>query len=166
VRARSEATPLVAIATVVVGLDQFTKSSLVQLMALHQGTLRLDVIDGLVALEYTENRGAAFGIFAGLSPVLPLASIVVLAALLCHYVRDPKPSSSHTIAVGLIAGGALGNLVDRIRLGYVVDFVSVGSWPNFNVADAAITLGVSIWLWGWLRAEAAWGATRVIDQEG
>jgi lipoprotein signal peptidase len=48
----------------------------------------------------------------------------------------------------------------------VVDFISVGPWPNFNVADAAITLGVSVWLWSWLRSEVAWGATRIIDQEG
>ena len=165
-RVHSDAIALVAIATLIIGVDQFTKSALVWLMDPRQGNARRDLVDGLVAFEYTENRGAAFGLFAGMSPVLALASMVVLAALLLHYAREPRPPIWKTFAVGLIAGGAVGNLVDRVRLGYVVDFVAVGPWPNFNLADAAISLGVLVWLWGWLRSGEAWDATRVIDQQG
>ncbi len=119
-----------------------------------------------MALEYTQNRGAAFGLFTGLAPVLALASIAVLVVLILHYSRQLQPSLWQTIGVGLIAGGAIGNLVDRVRLGYVVDFVSIGPWPNFNVADAAISIGVVIFIWGWLGSEATWSTARTIDQEG
>jgi signal peptidase II len=166
VPARNDALALTGIATFVAGFDQLTKYALISLIVPRQGSFRLDLVDDLVAVEYTENRGAAFGMFDGLAPVLALASIAVLVALLLSYARERTPPRWHTIAVGSIAGGAIGNLFDRVRLGYVIDFMSVGPWPNFNVADAAITIGVSVWLCGWLRSEAAWGATRIIDQEG
>ena len=95
--------------------------------------MRVEAADGWLALEYTENRGAAFGLLPGIAPVLAVATIAILAALLLHYARQTRPPLWHTLAVGAIAGGALGNLIDRVRLGYVVDFVSVGAWPNFNV---------------------------------
>ena len=164
--ARNDALTLVGISTFVTGFDQVTKFALTSLIVPRHERFRFDVVGDLVAVEYTENRGAAFGVFAGLAPVLALASVAVLAALLLSYAREPRPPRWHTIAVGLIAGGAIGNLVDRVRLGYVVDFVSVGPWPNFNIADAAITIGVSMWLCGWLRSETAWGMTKTIDQEG
>ena len=164
--ARNDTLALTGLATFVVAFDQLTKSALISLIVPRQGGFRLDLVGDVVAVEYTENRGAAFGMLDGLAPVLAIASIAVLVALLLSFARERTPPRWHTIAVGSIAGGAIGNLVDRIRLGYVVDFMSVGAWPNFNVADAAITLGVSVWLWGWLRSEAAWGATTIIDQEG
>ncbi|MBW3632452.1 MAG: signal peptidase II [Chloroflexi bacterium] len=162
---RNDGLALVGIATFIAGFDQLTKFALISLIVPGQRSYRLDVVGDLVAVEYTENRGAAFGLFAGLAPLLALASIAVLVVLLLFYARERTPPRWHTIAVGLIAGGAIGNLFDRLRLGYVVDFVSVGPWPNFNVADAAITFGVAVWLWGWLRSETAWSATGIIDQE-
>ena len=164
--ARNEALALTGIAAFVAGVDQLTKIALISLIVPEQGSFRLDLVGDVMAVEYTENRGAAFGMFTGLAPVLALASIAVLVALLLSYAREPKPPRWHTIAVGSIAGGAIGNLVDRVRLGYVVDFISVGPWPNFNVADAAITIGVAVWLCGWLRSEAEWDVTRIIDQKG
>ena len=98
-----------------------------------------------------ENRGAAFGLFSGLVPILTVASIAILMGLLLHYLRAGTAPALANVAIGAIAGGALGNLVDRVRLGHVVDFVSVGPWPNFNVADSAITIGVLILIWGWTR---------------
>ena len=163
--ARNDALALTGIATLVAGFDQLTKTALISLVVPGRGTFRLDLVGDFVAVEYAENRGAAFGLFAGLAPVLALASVAILVALLLYYAREPMPPLWHTIAVGSITGGAIGNLVDRVRLGYVVDFISVGPWPNFNVADAAITIGVAVWLCGWLRSEAEWGATRIIDQE-
>jgi signal peptidase II len=105
-------------------------------------------------------------LFSGVTPVLALASIAILGALLLNYTRQRQPPLWHTLAAGAIAGGAVGNLLDRVRLGYVIDFVSIGLWPNFNVADSAITVGVLVLLWGWLRPEAGWSRARTIDQEG
>ena len=162
---RSDAIVLVALATLVAGFDQLTKAALISVIFPSQANSRLELVDGLVSLEYAENRGAAFGLLAGLTPVLALVSVVILAALLFQYSRQPQPPLWQTFAAGLIVGGALGNLVDRVRLGYVIDFVSVGPWPHFNVADAAITIGFFVWLYGWLRSEATWGAARTSDQE-
>lgn len=164
--ARSDGITLVAIATFIVGFDQLTKSAVISVLDPGQANLRLDLFGGLMALEYTENRGAAFGLFEGLTSVLALVSVVIVVALLLHYSRQPQPQVWQTVAVSMITGGALGNLIDRVRLGYVVDFVSVGAWPNFNVADATISIGVFILLWGWLRQEGAWGTTRTVDQKG
>ena len=164
--ARSDAFSLIAIATLILSFDQLTKFALVSEIIPRQGHSRLDLVGGLIGLEYTENRGAAFGLFSGVAPVLVLASIAILGALLLNYTRQRQPPLWHTLAVGAIAGGAVGNLLDRVRLGYVIDFVSIGLWPNFNVADSAITVGVLVLLWGWLRPEAGWSRARTIDQEG
>ena len=116
---------------------------------------RVEVIDGWLALEYAQNRGAAFGLLAGLAPVLSAASLAILAGLLVLYMRQAKPLLWQTVAIGLISGGALGNLTDRVRLGHVIDFLSVGPWPNFNIADSAITVGVLVLLWGMTRPDTA-----------
>src|SRR5215207_2029039 len=128
---RSDAVTLVGFAASVVAIDQLTKFLLVSTIGPNRFESRVDVVDGWLALEYTENRGAAFGVLSGLVPILTAASIAVLVGLLLHYVRQAKPPLWHTLAVGGIAGGALGNLGDRIRLGHVIDFLSVGAWPNF-----------------------------------
>jgi signal peptidase II len=161
--ARSGAVTLVGITASVVALDQLTKFLLVSTMGPNRFESRVDVVDGWLALEYTENQGAAFGIFSGLVPILTAASIAVLIGLLLHYLQQAGPPLWHTLAVGGIAGGALGNLVDRIRLGHVIDFLSVGPWPNFNVADSAITIGVLVLIWGWTRPATAFDMARVID---
>jgi signal peptidase II len=163
--ARSDTVTLVGIAAFVVTIDQLTKVLLVSTIGPDRIGSRVDVVDGWLAMEYTENRGAAFGVFSGLVPVLTAASIAILTGLLLHYIRQARHPLWHTLAIGGIAGGALGNLVDRVRLGHVIDFVSVGPWPNFNVADSAITVGVLILIWGWTRPTTAFDIARVIDQK-
>jgi signal peptidase II len=125
---------------------------------------RVEVLNGWLALEYTQNRGAAFGVLSGLAPILAAASLAILTGLLAVYSRQLKPAHWQTVAIGLISGGALGNLIDRVRLGHVVDFVSVGPWPNFNVADSAITVGVLVLLWGTTRPATAFGMARATDR--
>jgi len=106
------------------------------------------VIGDWVRLTYIHNPGAAFGLFPGSRPaliVVSLAAIVVVTA-----VAWRKRSRWDVLPLGLILGGAVGNLIDRIRLGEVVDFVQIGIppenyWPVFNVADSAVTIGVA-WL--------------------
>ena len=163
--ARNDTVTLVGIATSVAAIDQLTKYLLVSAIGPGRFESRVEVIDGWLALEYTENRGAAFGILSGLAPILTAASIAILTGLLLHYMRQVKPPYWHTLAIGAIAGGAVGNLVDRVRLGHVIDFLSVGPWPNFNVADSAITIGVLALIWGWTRPATAFDMARVSDQK-
>jgi signal peptidase II len=161
---RSDAILLVALAASVAAIDQLTKALLAS--AIDSGRLasRVTIVDDWLALEYTENRGAAFGLFSGLAPILTGVSIAIVAGLLWHYLHHARPSLLQTLATGAITGGAIGNLVDRIRLGYVIDFVSVGPWPNFNVADSAITVGALVLVWGLTRPASGLASEQPIDQ--
>jgi signal peptidase II len=148
-------------ALVVVVLDQLTKAVVVARLGLHES---VSVVDGLFALTYVRNTGAAFGILAGRMATLrvPLLIAVSLAALvvLVWFLRGlPNDRRLVIAACGAVLGGALGNLIDRAAYGEVIDFldVYVGAWhwPAFNVADAAITLGVLVLCIDSLRGEPA-----------
>lgn len=137
---------------VVVGLDQLTKLWTVKTFALYES---LEIIPGFFSLTYLTNKGAAFGFLAGVDGVwrhyffLILASVALLL-LLVAWVRMRKEHRLYGPALALIAGGAIGNVIDRVRLGAVVDFldfyVAGHHWPAFNVADSAITVGVVLFL--------------------
>ncbi len=133
--------PLVA-ATVVV-VDQATKAVVVERLGPDAQHHRVDLVGTWLAFEYAENRGVAFGLLRSFGSWVPVLAAAVLAAIIVAHARQPTHSAALSVAVGLAVGGAAGNLVDRLRLGHVVDFVAVGPWPNFNVADSAITVGVA-----------------------
>jgi len=96
-------------------------------------------------LIYSRNTGVAFGLFQNMSPLfLVLSILITLGAIYVYIVYLPNQHVGVQLSMGLIIGGALGNVVDRIRLGYVVDFIQIGWWPVFNVADSAITTGATI----------------------
>jgi signal peptidase II len=131
-------------------LDQITKYYVDSSMRLHAS---IPVIDGFFSITYVRNPGAAFGFLAGASPLFRsifFVAVTVLAIILAlHYVwksGDKEPCLM--FALSLIISGAVGNLIDRIRLGEVIDFLDVyiGSshWPAFNVADSAISVGAVI----------------------
>jgi signal peptidase II len=146
---------LAAVAGLVVAVDQATKAWIAGNIVSHEVR---PVIEGFVRLRYTQNTGAAFGIFQGgagaLSLVaLGLIALVGLSAILLFAFRASKGNPLILLAFSLISGGAVGNLIDRMRLGYVVDFVDVHgpsitidnrvyTWPVFNIADSAISMGV------------------------
>ncbi|MBN1103733.1 MAG: signal peptidase II [Deltaproteobacteria bacterium] len=138
-------------ALVVILLDQISKAAVVRTMPVHKA---YPVIDGLFDLVHVRNRGMAFGLMncpdSHLSAYLLMASTVVaILLLLFWFTRLTKEESGVVLGLSLVLGGALGNLIDRIRLGEVVDFLDfyVGHyhWPAFNVADMAITIG-TLWL--------------------
>lgn len=139
-----------AIAAAVIGLDRLTKLLIVRHMELHQS---IPLIDGFLALTHVRNTGAAFGLFAGrlLALRVPFFLAVSTAAvlLLLWFLRGvPVERRLLVVACGAVIGGAIGNMIDRVALGEVIDFVDVYvgvyHWPAFNVADAAITLGVAV----------------------
>ncbi|NOU36404.1 MAG: signal peptidase II [Kiritimatiellaceae bacterium] len=108
------------------------------------------VIPGFFNLVYVRNEGAAWGILGGQMPILILLSIVVLVLLAVYHRKVLNPTLDHRIALGLMVGGICGNLIDRIRVGYVTDFLDfyIGPyhWPSFNVADSAICIAVGLYM--------------------
>ena len=132
-----------AVAASVVLVDQWTKAAITAALGRGQSGSTEQILGSMVQLEYVENRGAAFGVLRGQGSLVSLLALVVLTGLTIYYVRLRAPSPWLAAAVGMIFGGSAGNLIDRARLGYVVDFVAVGPWPKFNIADSAITVGVA-----------------------
>lgn len=126
-----------ALCLFVVALDQGAK-------ALVEGSLALgeevDVL-GPLSLTLSHNRGAAFGLAGGAGVGLALLAVVALALVGFLFARDPGRRGMW-IAVGLVGGGAIGNLIDRVRAGEVTDYVDLPHWPPFNLADVAIVAGV------------------------
>jgi signal peptidase II len=144
----------------VVVLDQITKWLVVRSIGLHD---YVPLVDGLLSLSHVRNRGAAFGILSDWdlpyqSVLLAGLSIAALGAIAAYFWRLPAQARLPRAALALVLGGALGNLVDRARLGYVVDFVHVywreHQWPDFNAADSAITIGVTLLVFDILRSPA------------
>jgi signal peptidase II len=130
------------IAASVVALDQISKLWVRSNLELFQTV----PITGCLSLTYVRNTGSAFGLFANQAFLLILVAIVWLVAILLLYRYLSRSSILSISALGLIFGGAIGNLIDRVRFGYVTDFVDVRlwrdfHWPAFNVADSAITVG-------------------------
>jgi signal peptidase II len=131
-----------ALALTVIGLDHLTKFVVVR--ALAEGESR-PIIGDVLRLSHIRNSGAAFGTLKGFGGILVLAAMVGVVAFALIIVRNPEPVTA--IGAGLVAGGAAGNLIDRIfRPGGVVDFVDFRFWPAFNVADSAISVGAILLL--------------------
>ena len=116
-------------------LDQLTK-----FLAASKLTASLPIIKNVFHLTLTTNTGAGFGILKNFNSALIWVSIFVIGMILYYY--DQIKGNRTAVAVGLILGGIVGNLIDRIRLGYVVDFLDFRVWPIFNIADSAITIGI------------------------
>jgi signal peptidase II len=138
---------------VILGFDQFSKFIVDRSMPLHH---TIPIIDGLFNLTYVRNTGAAFGIFAGSHEAfrLPFLIIVSVLAIGFIFVMLKRLRAGETGLIGalaLILGGAIGNLIDRIVYGEVIDFLDVYwaeyHWPAFNIADSCITVGVTITLY-------------------
>lgn len=128
-------------------LDQFTKHLVRE--GVQYGTV-VPVVDGLFNISHVHNTGAAWGIFSGASHLLIVFSIIMLVVLVLfrnHFLTD---TLTHRLATGLMVAGIIGNLIDRLRLGYVVDFLDFyirdHHFPSFNVADSAICIGVGIYI--------------------
>jgi signal peptidase II len=136
----------------VIALDQWTKhlARTILLGPGGSGPRSVPVLGELVRLTYVENRGAAFGLLQDQTTFFILVGIVVIVVIVASYRQIKAPGWNLNLALGLQMGGALGNLLDRIRYGYVVDFFDLTVWPVFNVADSAICVGVALLAWNML----------------
>jgi signal peptidase II len=135
------------VAAGVVVLDQVTKRIAEERLR-QVGSVPIPGTGDLLRLTYVQNRGAAFGLLQDQTVFFVLVGVVVIGVIAASYRYLPRSGFRLHLALGLQLGGAIGNLLDRVRQGYVVDFVDFGYrsnwWPVFNVADSAIVIGVAL----------------------
>jgi signal peptidase II len=130
----------------VIAADQIAKAAIERNLTIGE---QVDVL-GPLGLTLSHNRGVAFGLAWGGGALLIAFTVLALGFVAYLFSRNPARPWMW-IAVGLVAGGAIGNLVDRVRQGQVTDFVDLPSWPPFNLADVAITCGVLLLVFLYLR---------------
>ena len=146
------------IAGVIVALDQWTKWLVRTNIPSGQSWLpeSLQWLSPYARIVHWYNRGAAFGMFQEGSMVFTVLAFIVIAAIIYYYPQVSKADWPLRLAMSMQLGGALGNLIDRLTIGHVTDFLSVGTFPVFNIADASITMGCVVLLLGvWWQERAA-----------
>ena len=132
-------TSLAAVALAALGADQLTKAIV---------TSRLDLNDevhvvGPFSIHHVTNSGIAFGLFASATPIVILLTSLAVAWMLYFFARSGSRHPVLPVALGLVIGGSVSNLIDRVRLGHVTDFLDLRYWPAFNLADTFIVVGVA-----------------------
>ena len=131
------------IVTAVLFLDQLSKFAISRYLAVNQS---VPIIKGVFHLTLIHNRGAAFGILK--NQLFFFISASILAIILIFFnLKGNTHRRSYSLALGLILAGAMGNLIDRLFFGYVIDFLDLRVWPVFNIADSAITIGAILLGW-------------------
>jgi signal peptidase II len=144
---------LAIVAGLVVLADQITKALILRYLPLHKS---IPVIAGIFDITHVLNPGGAFGLLADLSVVMRTVIFLFISSLAVglvfyFYIKTPRSHTFLSIGFALIFGGAIGNLIDRVRFGMVVDFLDlyIGQyhWPAFNIADSAITVGIFIFIY-------------------
>lgn len=135
-----------ATAGTIIAVDQLTKAAVRASFSVGES---VPVIDGVLWLTHVHNTGAAFGMLAGWGWAFVAVSVAVLAVIGWAALVARPESGVVRLGLALVAGGAAGNLIDRVLAGGVTDFIDVGWWPVFNVADIALDCGVAL-IVGWL----------------
>ena len=133
---------VIALSSLILILDQISKFYISSALSLGQS---IPVVRDIFHISLVYNTGAAFGLFKNQK----IFFIILTAAVVMYIIRDlffhgSRYSLGRRVALGLILGGAAGNFVDRLRLGYIIDFLDFRVWPVFNLADSAITVGIII----------------------
>ena len=132
--------PVWVLAATIFAADQVTKLLIVDWLRFGQSW----PAEGWLRITLARNTGAAFSLFEGQSTILSIVAIAAVGLILWLYSTSGGTSILLRLALGLQLGGAFGNLIDRFRFGYVVDFIDVGPWPIFNVADSSISMGIAL----------------------
>jgi signal peptidase II len=141
---------IVTIATVIIALDQWTKWLVRTHIPAGQSWLpeALLWLSPYARIVHWYNRGAAFGIFQEGSMIFTVLAFIVSAAIIYYYPQVSKTDWPLRLAMSMQLGGAIGNLIDRLTIGHVTDFISVGTFPVFNIADSSISIGCVVLLLG------------------
>ena len=133
---------LAAIAFAAIAADQLTKYIVTSRLALDDGVH----VVGPFWIHHVQNSGIAFGLFASATAVVILATGIAVTWMLVFFARSGARHPILPVALGLVIGGSVSNLLDRVRLGYVTDFLDFRYWPAFNLADSFIVIGVAVLL--------------------
>jgi signal peptidase II len=133
---------LAAVAIAAIVADQVTKHVVTSTLSIDQS---VHVI-GPLSIHHVQNTGIAFGFFAGATSIVTIVTAVAVAWMLVFFARSGSRHPVLPAALGLLAGGSISNLADRVRLGHVTDFIDFSYWPAFNLADSFIVVGVVILL--------------------
>lgn len=149
---------LVLVSSFVIAVDQFLKIMVLRLLVYGDS---IPVIEGFFSLTLVFNTGAAFGILQGKKDLFLILPVLTIIFILILYIRA-KEKQKIAIPLGLLLGGTIGNFIDRLRFGYVVDFFDLffrsWHWPAFNIADSCICLGVFLLLFRLMEKKNAPGA--------
>lgn len=137
---------LFLIAAIVIVLDQITKALVRQNLALGEAWAPIPAIGDFFRFLYWQNRGAAFGTLQNAGPFLTVVRIVIAIFIVFFYQKAETKDRLMRVSLSLMLGGAIGNLIDQFMLGFVTDFIAVGKFPIFNVADSCVTIGVGLML--------------------
>jgi signal peptidase II len=143
---------LLLFAGIIVLIDQWTKYLVRTQIAYGQAWAPWDWLLPYMRIIHAQNTGAAFGMFQGMNAVFTVLAIIVAGVILYYFPKVPRSDWLIRLAMVLQFSGAIGNLVDRVTQGYVTDFISVATFPVFNVSDACISIGVVLLVIGmWLK---------------
>lgn len=144
---------VLVVAAAVILLDQLSKYLVIQSLPLYQSWAPVPALAAFFQVTHATNTGIAFGLFPDASWLFGVMAVVVSGAIIYFNEKIASGNIWLRVALGLELGGALGNLIDRVRLGHVTDWLDFGPWPVFNVADLAIVSGAVLLAWIVLREE-------------
>jgi signal peptidase II len=137
---RAQWVVLLLVAGAAVLADQLTKQVVGRTLALGE---KADIV-GPFSIQHVQNSGIAFGLFGSRTSIVIVVTAVAVGAMLVFFARSGRRHPVLPVALGLVLGGSIANLVDRVRLGHVTDFLDLAAWPAFNLADTFIVVGVAI----------------------
>jgi signal peptidase II len=144
---------LLVVVPLIIALDQLTKNWVISTLDLYESWTPIPALAKVLQFHYVTNTGVAFGLFQQGGIVFKLLPILISCVILYYYSTLPPGQWLVRVALGLQMSGALGNLIDRFRIGHVIDFIHVPYWPVFNVADSAVTVGTCLLVLLLLREE-------------
>jgi signal peptidase II len=137
---RAQWVVLLLVAGAAVLADQLTKQVVGRTLSLGE---KADIV-GPFSIQHVQNSGIAFGLFGSRTSIVIVVTAVAVGAMLVFFARSGRRHPVLPVALGLVLGGSIANLVDRVRLGHVTDFLDLAAWPAFNLADTFIVVGVAI----------------------
>lgn len=126
------------VALILLSLDQFSKYLIRQKMSLSES---IPIIKSIFHITYVENTGIAFGLFPQGNSIFITVSLIIILVIVFFERRNALKSTGERFCLGLVLGGALGNLIDRLRFGFIIDFLDFRIWPIFNLADSGVCIG-------------------------
>jgi signal peptidase II len=158
---------LLPISLSLIALDQWTKGLVRSNLILNEFWIPFEWLSPYVRIVNWHNTGAAFGIFQGANEIFMVLAFVIIGLILVYFPMIPVEDFFFRLALSLQMAGAAGNLIDRLYRGYVTDFISIGRFPVFNVADSCITMGVVVLLIGmWVEERRMQHESGAADEPG